>query len=445
MKKPVQWIVIAAGVIALAGAFFYFRAGAPRQAEAPAPRPSVSVKATPSELADTAPRSVAPDPLLDALADALGSKDVGRIRDAANAVRQKAIHDPEYLRALGAAVTEGGRSMETREVAALILGTIQNPEATKLLVASMAKVSDPGLLRCIVNAIGSWKEPDDHKSFGGLDNPSVVEHASGLQIMVKTQITDPAAVAALLDLMKTTGDDELRTDVARALRLSLDQERVRAAFLDAVVHGYDLKTTAQLGSALSGWAAAQPDERSPETTRVVDVLLGLAEKPEQANLRFLSEASLGGMTLSKAELDKTAAVLQKSKDFDVRYWAMSMMNRQARVQTGVEREAVKTICLSAITVEREGKLRELAAQGLGNMPEDPAASGALLATVQQDPEWNVRDAAAEALGGQINQPAVIATLEKVAAEDPNETVRQTAAKSLAQVREREPGVRPETN
>jgi HEAT repeat protein len=247
MKKSIQWIVIAVGVIGLAVAIFCFRDREERLSKNPPPKPSVTEKSTPSELAQSAPQTVAADPLLDALGSALGTKETAKIRQAANAVRQKAIHDPDYLRSLGATIADVGRTMEVREVVALVLGTIQNPEAGKLLVASLGKVSDPGLLRCIVNAIGSWKEPDDHDSFSGLDNPSVVEHASGLQIMVKTKITDAAAADALLELMKSTGDAELRADVARALRISLDLDPVRAAFLEAVQHGYDLKTTAQLG------------------------------------------------------------------------------------------------------------------------------------------------------------------------------------------------------
>jgi HEAT repeat protein len=437
MKKnlPVILIICGAVGIALLG-WFLLKGDRPPE---PSPIPKQTLAVSGKEASRAIASVSASDPLLDELASVLDSRDADEIRRVANEVRRKAMGDPAFMRTLGAVIGDEARPMAVREVAALILGTIQSGEAERMLVEALGRVSDVGLQRCLVNAIGSLKESEGANCFGGMDNPSVVEHASGLQVMVRTKITDPAAARALLDLMKATGDSELRTDVARVLRLSLDQELVRAGFMEAMRGSYEPRTIAEVGAALSGWAAENAGGSAAERGKIVNLLIETAEKPEHSSLRFLSEGSLGALPFSKEELARTTAVFQKSSDFDVRYWALSMLNRQMARADATEQETIRGICMETLGREKDGKLREVAVTGLGEMPGD-AATGALITAAQKDPEWNVRDAAIEALGARAFRADVVEMLEKVAKEDGNSTVRQTAEESLRKLRDRQPSL-----
>ena len=381
------------------------------------------------------------DSLLGGLKAALEGRDKENIRAAANVVRKKAIHDRAYLDSLGGLLSASQEKTEVRQVVALILGTLEAPEAENNLLKSLLQTTDPQLKKYIVIALGSWKEPEDQDSFGGLDNPWVLEHPSGIQVMIKTKITNPKVTQALLGLMTKSGEESLRVDVIRTLSHSLEESSVRNEFYNALNGAYPPEALGQIGAALASWVANAPEDMETDKSRIIDALLDLAGKAEQSGLRFTTEEQLRGLPFTKDEIEKTTSLLQSTLDFDTKYWALGLLAQHADYVDAGNLEKVTSLYVDSLQREDNGKLRERAAESLGSFHHNRAATDALLQSLQHDKDWNVRAAAAEALGRQTGDADVTGELGQIAGQDPNQAVREAAQKSLEIIRSRQQPVK----
>ncbi|MBV9463402.1 MAG: HEAT repeat domain-containing protein [Verrucomicrobiae bacterium] len=377
-----------------------------------------------------------PDANLSDLESALAGADSASVRTAANAVRRRAIADPAYLRELGRLLLDPGQPERLRECVAIILGTIEGPDASAALVAALEHAQDASLRKWIVLGLGSWKEPAGAESFGGLDNPWVVEHPSGLQIVEKNPIRDPAAAAALLKILREGQDEPLRLDAIRALRHSLAEADVRREFAAQFQQPRPPDTTAELGSALAAWAAQAPENQEADKAAVVSALLNAAARPEQSALRFKTEEYLRGLPLTRGEMEKASALLRGANDFETKYWAMAFAADHARYADDDLRPGFISFYTQTVAADPDAKIREKAAQALAAFPATDDSTSALAGALEHDKEWNVRAAAAEALGKLEGSFDPAPFLAKAAASDPNEAVREAAKTSLEAVRSR---------
>ena len=443
MKKiHFYWGILLFGAAALACWMFFphKRPGSPeRLLHQNVPAPTLQPNA--SDLTQRAALAASADLLLGRMKEALDRGDKEKIRAVANVVRKKAIHDQAYLNALGEALTTSREKTEVRQVVALILGTLEAPEAENNLLNALLQTADPQLKKYIVIALGSWKEPENQDSFGGLDNPWVMEHPSGIQVMVKTKITNSKVSQALLSFMSEAGDESLRVDVIRTLSHSLEETSIRNEFYSALNGAHSPGTLGQIGSALAGWVATAPEDKEDEKSRIMDSLLTLAGKAEQSDLRFATEEQLRGLPFTKNEIEKTTSILQNVSDFDTKYWALGLLAQHADYVNAGSLEKVTSLYTDTLQRETNGKLREKAAESLGSFHRNRAATGALLQSLQNDAGWNVRAAAAEALGRQTSDTDVTAELLRIAEQDMNPVVREAAQKSLEKIRSRKQPVK----
>lgn len=314
------------------------------------------------------------------------------------------------LRAKGTApllslLHDSSLSFQARCVVALVLGTIDDPQAQHALLRELQAAGDSEWIRILLHALGAEKKNPDAEIFDLPDTPFVYELA-GLRLRIQTRVADDAVRMAMASFL-THADPEVRRAAARGLVHSTDFRDVRDQFVALVKAEADDNLRAGYGHALANWLAEHGGE-APDRSAVVDVLLSASD---DAAVRFRIEEGLRRAPLSEAEVGRLIEIAERGS-LHQQLWSLSILRARSEpvIVPVLERLAVNAA---------EPKVREYAVSGV--------RSEGVLLTALSDPEWNVRVAAVKALAGKKN---VRAELERIAVSDPDERVRQAAQESL---------------
>jgi HEAT repeat protein len=329
-------------------------------------------------------------------------------------LRSQARTDPKTLERLIQEVGNPSLSPESRALAALILGTLDDPRALQALLNELQVSRDPAWTRVLLHAIGAKKTGEDDDAFDlPPDSPYVYEIA-GLHLCIHTDLRDDLARRVVSGFL-SDAEIEVRRAAARSVIHSADHADLRSVFVERLREETDDGIRAGCGHALAEWTAGNPDRE------VVGALLRAASSPDDGALRFRIEEPLRRTSLTSDETRAIAALALEGRP-DQQLWSLSVLRGRAD-------PAVEAACLKLTGPTSESKVREYAAETLAGFKTDTA--GAALLRLIQDPEWNVRAGAARGLAGR---PSARAILEQTASADPDERVKKAAAETLRKLR-----------
>ena len=417
-----------AGILLVAGAAVVWMIGA-SQKQAPESAPpaarSEGVKAKPEVKSQKPPPPPPKDPWKEAL-DIAASGSLEAVTKLAAKWRAQARDDAAFLRRLIEAVKDPATPFEAREIAAFVIGSLQNKEGLIALADALEK-AEPGWAKTLLLALGSQKQSEDDDIFGLPDSPRVIRTPIGLTVEIRGRVIDDEVRTRMLTRLLAISPGEVRWAAALALGDSTDYEDVRQSFVTALAIEADPAAQGELAKALSTWAAGQSEEAS-DRRAVVGALFDGAKRVDAAALRLRSEDGLKRMTWTVAEIQSVAPSIEAGP-FDQRRWAMAVLSgAAARADTPARNEIFKSLEWVAMS-DTDAKMRELAVTSLSSFPENPRTQAVLIARLA-DGAWHVRAAAVRAMGrGTGGEPALNA-LKKTRADDPDERVRRAAAEVL---------------
>jgi HEAT repeat protein len=372
-------------------------------------------------------------PLEDALKELEGTDDP---RSVAVEMRKRAASDREYLLKLIALLSDESVPMRTREIIALVLGSLRDARARDALIAALRAGGTSAWIETLILALGLSKEETsfDHS----VGDPFIVKHSSGLILY----LWDPGLAEAAVDAVVPFLDHDekaLRYAAWRSLQPVIRMtaasppmekptevmEKVRKPFLEALRREQVETMRAQYADTLAEWAKFFPASL-PEQQQTVAVLIDVALEDEAKTVRFLTKDALWDTNLPAAEWKRLVGAAFE-EDFDTRTWATEVVAHQVGMVRKQDADQVWDIFAEGLE-DPNPKIREFAARDLSWAKLSGGEK--LLLRGLEDAEWNVRNASAQALRQYPATEEVVAALEKVSREDPNGHVRETAAECL---------------
>jgi HEAT repeat protein len=409
-------LVLMAGLILVIAAAVVFlrRIPAPQDSKAP-PVPTV----TPPP-----PKAV---PIPEAFEQAkaiLGAGDRSAIRSLAVDCRKRARQDAEFRKRLALTVLDETATPSVRELAAFVLGSIQDKEGLDTLARALQEARDPQCARTLLLALGcdkTWTEDDD--IFDLPDSPRVIVSPLGLAVRIRGRLDDPDLRGTMVARTLSSEAAEVRWAAALALADSASFPDVRSGFLAALPGERDPATEGEIAKALSDWAAVEPGD-SAERMRAVAALIDGAARPEAAALRLRSEDGLKRMAWTTADVRALAPRLEEGS-LDQRRWAIAVLAGAASRAETPDRDLVFDSLARISSSATEPKVREFAVTGLSEFRDRAGAEKALVAALS-DPAWHVRAAAVRGLGRRAGSEDVRSALERVERTDADERVRRAA-------------------
>jgi hypothetical protein len=345
----------------------------------------------------------------------------------AMALRKRCREEPgtivELLKLLG----DKNQDLALRQMVAIVLGSLPNPEAEEGLRKLLNKETTAELLTWVIYALGQDKEWKDDFAFDALSGPWVVESPLGLQVLVKRDIADPVTRALMQELLLLVAP-ELRWQLVRALRHSTEHLDVRDAFVKRFDGGESPNNKAELAEALAHWAASRK-KRGAEQEQVLDLIFREAGFENNAALRFKIEDELALYQPKKSERDKVKALFLESKDFDSQYWALNLMGKWSESSKSITGKEQEKLFSSILSTHEESKIRERAAYFLRNF-KSKETQAALLKTLNNDSAWNVRHGVIKTLKGFEMNEEIREVLVAISLNDVNHKVREIAKELL---------------
>ncbi|MHC4607157.1 MAG: HEAT repeat domain-containing protein [Planctomycetota bacterium] len=429
-KAALAAVVLAVGVLVVLLAILTGRPPENERETVPPARPAGSDPAeTPSPSPDT---RTLPDLLAEIRA-------ASNLEALATELRAEAVADREFLRALIALLSDGTADARSRQVAAIVLGTIDDREAQDALLAALKAGGDAAWIRTLILALGSNRERPTPFDVGD-KGPFVVQHEeTGLCFRVRDPDLDESVIDAVLPHLGHA-DRDVRYAAERALRnviwLTPDRpvpdaptpgmEKVRAAFVDALREDPDETMKAAFAHQLAEWTAFFPD--ADTVAAVVDA----AMQEEAGTVRFRTKEPLGRTDIP-AEQWRILLDAALKESFDTRTWAIEVVASRVGRLPEEHRDAFRHVFELGIR-DSDPKVRQYAARDLAKA-RIPGGEQLLLETLQ-DAEWNVRVASAKALEDYPATDEVVGKLEQASRSDPSEHVRKAAEKTLLWFRKR---------
>jgi hypothetical protein len=403
-------------------------AGAARAAERPSearPAPSANPSAGADSVLDEFERVVASGYGAQARAEA---RDLRRLLRTDRAALERAI----------ARLLRPGLSSDVRSALAFVLGTLPGEAGTladrALIDAVRLFASDTAFVRCALLALGAQREPaEDDDVFGLGDRPHGVLGPLGLGITVRREIPDrpPGPQELLIDAFGA-GKPEIREAAARSLGSSMASPGPRTVFIATLGSEPSDEVAAAIGEPLAEWAsgvgAAVPEA---EREAAVGALVSRLGEPGFDTYRFQLENSFERLPLTAAQRSDLARLAGPARTFAIRSFAISALIGSVARRPSVETVNVVRRTLLLATADADPAIRDLAARGLGTLPQEAATSAALASLVRNDTAWNVRFTAMESFMKVAPRDDGLALL-RAAKGDADSRVAERAAELLAQ-------------
>jgi HEAT repeat protein len=354
------------------------------------------------------------------------------LRAKATALRRRCRREKEAVGDLLRILGDPGASAADREVAALVLGSLADPEAKRALLAALREAKDPDWIVALVLALGMADQLRRDDVFGLPEGePGVVETPHGLSVYVERLIEEAEVRDALVGRLGHE-DARVRQAALRSLRHSAVEEAAgrpelaaaREALTGMMEGDSDPTLRAEAGGAVADWLLRAPSERT-DRAGVLDRLMGKSVQDAEAELRFRAANTLGSVVLPETALNRVLESSLPGASFEKRAWALELAGRHAAA-LGEER---RRVILDAALADGDAKVRETAVHQLGRFPKSAETLGFAVGALG-DPAWNVRYAAARSLGSHPADPAARERLERLAQSDPEGAVRDAARKTL---------------
>ena len=314
------------------------------------------------------------------------------LQDAAADLRSELRRNPSSLAKIAQLILDPTTPLRTFANFALIAGSLDTPEANKLLLTALEQFNnEAGRAEWILYALGTWKqypEKDDRFSFAP-NGPMILETREGLATPLYHQFAKQSIYRQLLPLLDESSPN-LRAAAILTLRHSLNQTSIQNAFLDTLRWETDPGNQANLAEALARQAIKLPTDSMNET---VALLLKMATKPDALNIRMKVLSPLQGLPINESQqtLLTNLASNPDLANTSTRQFALSLL-----ASRNTQANHPNPILWQSASNDPDATVRAAAIEHIRNHPVPPSPSR-VVPILDSDPDWNVRYAAVETL------------------------------------------------
>jgi HEAT repeat protein len=234
-------------------------------------------------------------------------------------------------------------------------------------------------------------------------------------------VDDPYLVQPLLHSLANDADEGVRRVAAETLKGFLDEPGVR----EALEYARDYDASERVRNEIHFSMLSTPDQQEESRAMALDTSLSANERMSAIRRVWYDEQG------HSSALDEplTAALVEVAKSADnrlTRALSWSMLSETA------DPNVVQPL-LEALASDPDEGVRESAAKGLTQFPDQPAVREGLERALVNDSNEHVRDAAALGLVEFLDEAGVREALEAALVNDASPLVRKRAGESLGSV------------
>jgi len=362
------------------------------------------------------------------LVQALRDGSPEELQDAAAKLRSELRNNPSRLAKIERLLLDPSTPLRTFANIALITGSLDTPEATQLLLTTLAQFkNEASRAEWILYALGTWKQfSDKNDRFAFAPNgPMILETSEGLATPLYHQFTKQSIYRQILPLLEKSSPN-LRAAAILTMRHSLNQTPIRNAFLATLRWETDPGNQANLAEALARQAIKLPADSVKET---VSLLLELATKPDALNIRMKILSPLQGLPINKSQQDRLTNLASNPDlaNSTTRQFALSLL-----ASRNIQANQPNPILWQSASNDPDPTVRAAAIEHIRNHPIPPSPSR-VVPILDSDPDWNVRYAAVETLAripSEDEAHNALNALKNTARNDPNPEVAGRARSIL---------------
>jgi len=431
MNRPPKGI-LALGILLLASAFLssalFWR------------RPQSTIGSRPTSPSSPHPATTpqtSPTPSLAELRQEIESAErSGALPKLAAEWRDRCRSDRSFIRSLARILLDRTQSSAAREVAAFVLGSLDDPEAWQALLDAIRQGGEAAWIRTLILAIGSAYDRGRDDTFSLTGGPNVVKTPTGLSVEIRKVIADPGLRSAVQGCLEHS-DREVRRAALQVLKFTLVSEALsrregdevelgtlRDSFVLRMIGDEENSLRAEAGHSLAEWLVTAP-VGSRGHGQVLDSLFHKSLESGEEQLRFRTLQGLKQAELAGTQLEAVRQAALRGADFDQRAWAIELLGAHGESFSAEQRRDF----VSSILQDADPKIRETGLRQLTALPPDDQLRD-LARNSLGDPAWNVRYAAVAALGTYAGTPDLVRALEDLSRSDPQPEVRALATKTL---------------
>jgi HEAT repeat protein/TolB-like protein len=234
-------------------------------------------------------------------------------------------------------------------------------------------------------------------------------------------VDDPYLVQPLLHSLANDADEGVRRVAAETLKGFLDEPGVR----EALEYARDYDASERVRSEIRFSVLSTADQQEESRAMALDTSLS-ADERWSAIRRVLNDEQGQSSALDEP---LTAALVDVAKSADnrlVRAHSWSMLSETA------DPNVVQPL-LEALASDSDAGVRESAAKGLTEFPDQPGVREGFERALVNDSNEHVRDAAARGLVEFLDEPGVREALEEALVNDASPLVRKRVGESLGYV------------